>query len=112
MVIHENKDDRSESGIWDLKTGRYVSMSGGSRSLIPEGDGEYPRYPGFVGMDESQTPNVPNMVALFNLLGGGVYIPEGPSGEFISRILEQSKKWIPGGSKNEEEDEYDYENNE
>lgn len=99
MHIHENKVDVSGAGRWDAATGRYIPMLGGFRTRLPVADDpSVPRYHGFVGIDEKLTPNIGTVAAYIQLVGGGVYIPEGNAGKFVELILEQSKKWFqPAG---------------
>ena len=95
MEIHPETRDVKGQGQWDANTLRYVPMFGGSRSRLPIGTGDnIPRYHGFVGIDESLTPTIYTMAALYQRLGGGVYIPEGQPGVFISLLLEQATKWM------------------
>jgi len=96
-VIHQNVVDTKGSGRWDINTGRYIPVSGGSRSKLPIGDDpDIRRYYGFIGINESMTAEFSTLAVYFNRVGGGVYIPEGDAGKFIQLILDQSKKWIGG----------------
>ena len=94
MEIHPATRDAKGQGQWDANTLRYIPMFGGSRSRLPIGNGDIPRYHGFVGIDESLTPTIHTMATLYHHLGGGVYIPEGQPGVFISLLLEQATKWM------------------
>jgi hypothetical protein len=88
MVIHEKVHDISGAGKWDLNTTRYVPVYGGSRSRLPIADDpDYPRYRGFVGMDESLTPSIFRISQLYAHLGGRPIIPPGDAGKFTALIL-------------------------
>lgn len=70
-VIHERTHDMSGAGKWDINTTRYIPIYGGSRSRLPVMDDEdYPRYPGFVGIDAHLTPTIHRVAQLYNHLGG------------------------------------------
>ena len=93
MVLHENKSDLKDAGSLERSTGRYIPVSGGTRSKLPLVDEKsVRRYYGFVGIDESMTPTINSVATLFAQIGGGVYIPEGPAGEYIQKILQRSQK--------------------
>ena len=102
MQIHEEGQDARGAGRWDSGTGRYIPMTGGSRSRLPlTQDADIPRYFGYVGINESLTPNISTMAQLYGHLGGGYYVPPGPEGAFVKMILEHARKWH-GGAQNGE----------
>ena len=89
MVIHDDVRDVSGSGGWDKGTGRYVPIGGGSRSRLPvRTEPDYPRYPGFVGIDERLTENLYTVSALYAHMGGRYEIPPGKIGQFIALLLQ------------------------
>jgi len=95
MQFFSKPVERRGIGQWEAATGRYVPKGGGSYSRLPIVDDEdIPRYWGFVGMDESMTPNTPDLPSLYGYLSGGVYIPEGPAGEYIQQLISLSHKWL------------------
>lgn len=100
MIIHESSADARGAGRWEMGTTRYVPLGGGSRSRLPIGYGDVRRYYGFVGMDEKLTPDLSTIAALYSYLGGSVVLTT-ETASYIGRLLEQSKKWIKGGSASE-----------
>ena len=102
MQIYKTPKQSHDEGLKDAVTGRYIPYKGGSYSRLPYSDEEViPRYRGFVGMDESLTESISTMAELYKFLSGGVYIPEGPAGEFIQLILATAHSWEGGGSEEE-----------
>ncbi len=88
MVIHDPNGDKAGKGKWESHSGRYISFGGGTRSRLPVlYDKSIRRYFGFVGMDESMTATMSTMTAFLGHISGGVYIPEGPAGDFIQKLL-------------------------
>ncbi|MCZ6474502.1 MAG: hypothetical protein O7E56_07775 [SAR324 cluster bacterium] len=51
-------------------------------------------------MDEKLTPDLSTIAALYSYLGGSVVLTT-ETASYIGRLLEQSKKWIKGGSASE-----------
>lgn len=88
MKIHKAEHDAAGAGRWDKITTRYVPMSGGSRSRLPiaNPDDNYPRYYGFVGMDEKLTETISTIGALYAHIGGAPTILGGNAGTLASRI--------------------------
>jgi len=98
MIIHPKRTDSRGAGRWNAATGRYVPMFGGSRSRLPIADSSaIRRYHGYVGVDERLSEDLDSVTALYRYMGGAPLIPEGPAGEFMSRIYEESQKWVTGG---------------
>ena len=87
MVIHEESHDTSNAGGRHPATGRYVPVTGGSRSRLPIRTGQVPRYHGFVGIDEHLTESISTMAALYSKIGGRAQIPEGKMGEFVKLLV-------------------------
>ena len=80
------------AGRRDLATGRYIPMTGGSRSKLPTAGGEYPRYAGSIGMDKELAGKISTMEALYHHMGGfPSYMPEGPLGATISELVEEAQ---------------------
>ena len=91
MVIHERVADVKGVGKWDFTTGRYIPHNGGSRSRLPlYDDKNYPRYVGFVGVDEHLSADLYTMPALYTFLGGHAVVPEGHGSVFVKLIQEQT----------------------
>ena len=93
MVIHDKIHDLSGAGKWDINTTRYIPIYGGSRTKLPVKDDNewgYPRYHGFVGIDEHLTEHIHLIAQLYAYLGGKAIIQEGPGGEFTALILGQN----------------------
>lgn len=93
MVIHDNAIDIKGAGRWDVGTTRYVPFGGGSKSRLPVGYDDIPRYYGFVGMDEKLTGSLNTMAALYHHLGGAILLTP-DTAAYITRLLEQSAKWM------------------
>ncbi len=92
LVIHDLPSTHG-AGKTDVDTGRYIPMMGGSQSRLPVGDNEYPRYPGFVGIDYSLTPKINSMGALYSHIGGyAAYIPGGALAASIEELIAKSDK--------------------
>jgi hypothetical protein len=90
MVIHDRVADVRGVGKWDFTTGRYIPVSGGSRSRLPlYDDKNYPRYTGYVGVDEHLSAEMYTMPALYTFLGGAAVIAEGHGSVFTKLIQEQ-----------------------
>ena len=88
MVIHEKVHDTQGAGKWDINTTRYVPIYGGSRSRLPVADDpEYPRYHGYVGIDEYLTESIYRISQLYDYMGGKPIIPPGDEGKFTALIL-------------------------
>ncbi len=78
MEMHEQEQNIKGAGRWDMHTTRYIPVSGGSRSRLPiQDDPAYPRYAGFVGVDENLSGQLYTMAALYTFLGGAPLVPEG-----------------------------------
>lgn len=96
MKLHEPKRDTRGQGRWDRATGRYVPVTGGSRSRLPiKEDPEIPRYYGFIGMDEKYTESIDTMSALYHTLGGAPEVVGGKAGQFttlLTRTNEEMKQ--------------------
>jgi len=104
MVIHERAQDHRGSGKWDLGTTRYVPVQGGSRSRLPVmDDPDYPRYAGFVGVDERMSETVYTIPALYAYLGGSPVVPPGQEGGFTALILDQTAAKLAAEKALEEE---------
>jgi hypothetical protein len=87
MVIHDRELDTKGVGKWDFATGRYIPLSGGSRSRLPIWDDkEYPRYNGYVGVDEHLSESLFTMAALYTYLGGAPAVIEGHGSVFVGLI--------------------------
>ena len=87
MVIHDRESDMKGAGKWDFATGRYIPLSGGSRSRLPLWDDKnYPRYGGFVGVDEHLSDTLYTMPALYAYLGGAAGVIEGHGSVFVGLI--------------------------
>ena len=94
MQFYNKPTEKFNAGLKDYTTGRYIPMGGGTSSRLSYlDDPEIRRYWGFVGIDESKSYEMPTIVELIRYLSGGVYIPEGPAGEFIKLILAQAHNW-------------------
>jgi hypothetical protein len=90
-VLHERVADVKGVGKWDLATGRYIPVSGGSRSRLPLiDDKDYPRYAGFIGVDESASAEIFTMPALYSLIGGAASVPQGHGNVIVKLILENA----------------------
>ncbi len=100
MVIHEAVREIRNAGRWELRTTRYVPVSGGSLSRLSIGFPEIRRYYGFVGIDERLTEKIATIADLYTHLGGRFEIPEGQEGNFVSLLLAEAKKWILPGKEN------------
>ena len=87
MVIHEDPQDTSGAGGRHRESGRYIPVTGGSRSRLPIRTGKTPRYYGFVGIDEHLTESISTMAALYSKIGGRAQIPEGKVGEFVKLLV-------------------------
>jgi len=88
MHFYPRPKERVGVGMFEATTGRYVPLTGGSYSRLSiVDDPAIRRYWGFVGVDESKTADMKSVADLYKYLSGGVYIPEGPAGEFIKLIL-------------------------
>lgn len=93
MYIHPFHHDQRGAGRWERATGRYIPRSGGSRTRLPVYDDEdYPRYHGFVGIDEKLTPHIGTIAQLYHHMGGGVYMPPGEVGEFLQLLLNEAAR--------------------
>jgi len=91
MMIHERVADSRGIGKWDLGTTRYIPMQGGSRSRLPlQDDPNYPRYVGFVGLDERMSEHLYTIPALYSYLGGSPEVPEGGS-SFTALVLNETR---------------------
>lgn len=87
MVIHDRESDMKGVGKWDFATGRYIPLSGGSRSRLPLWDDKnYPRYVGYVGVDEHLSDTLYTMPALYAYLGGAPAMLEGHGSVFVGLI--------------------------
>jgi len=90
MVIHNRVDDAKGLGKRDAKTGRYIPIGGGSRMRLPVfDDPRVPRYPGFVGVNPSQSENVYTMPVLFSVLGGKEETKQGRLSKLTSAVVER-----------------------
>ena len=79
-------------GRRDLATGRYIPMTGGSRSRLPAAGGEYPRYAGSFGIDKKLTAKISTMEALYQHMGGfASYMPGGALSATISELVEEAQ---------------------
>ncbi len=93
MKIHKQEVDVIHAGEHDPSTMRYVPLSGGSRSALPiTKDPKYPRYVGFVGMDERLTENISKMAEWYGYLGGRPKISTGAHGGLVRLMFEEVKK--------------------
>ena len=97
MHIHKVQHEMSGAGRWDKSTTRYVPIMGGSRSRLPIGnpDDTYPRYHGFVGMDEKLTESIYTIAALYQHIGGAPLVESGTAGTLAARIqnvVEEQRK--------------------
>ncbi len=92
MIFHKYTGDKKDVGGRDKHTGRYIPHAGGSRSRIPfQDDKTIHHYWGFVGVDESMSGEINSVATLYAKIGGGIYIPEGPAGEYINKLLALSR---------------------
>ena len=79
-------------GRRDLATGRYIPMTGGSRSKLPTAGGEYPQYAGSIGIDKELTAKISTMEALYQHMGGfASYMPGGALSATISELVEEAE---------------------
>ncbi|MCH7476966.1 MAG: hypothetical protein IIA14_02565 [SAR324 cluster bacterium] len=79
-------------GRRDLATGRYIPMTGGSRSRLPAAGGEYPRYAGSIGIDKKLTAKISTLEALYQHMGGfASYMPGGALSATISELVEEAQ---------------------
>lgn len=95
MVMHDREPDIKGVGKWDLATTRYIPLYGGSRSRLPLWDDKaYPRYVGFVGVDEHLSDTLYTMPALYAWLGGAPAMIEGHGSVFVSLIWEATQQHL------------------
>ena len=95
MQFHYRPREKKGFGGWEALTGRYIPMCGGSYSRLSIiDDANIRRYWGFVGIDESLTAEISDIPSLYKHMSGGVYIPEGPAGAYIQKLIELSFKWV------------------
>ncbi len=88
MKIHR-KPEKKNAGKYDVDSGRYVPISGGSRSRLPVADDDkYRRYAGLVGIDERLSEDIYRVSHLYNHITNPVVIPEGPEGEYLRQVYE------------------------
>jgi hypothetical protein len=97
MKIHPTSFEKAGAGRWHKGTTRYIPIGGGSRSRLPVAgpDDGYPRYYGFVGMDEKLTESISTVTALYQHIGGAPLIAAGNAGTLASRIqdvVEEQRK--------------------
>lgn len=96
MKFHEAQVEIRGIGVWDAGTTRYVPISGGSRSRLAatyRGYEDIRRYYGGVGMSEGLTESIGTMGKLYKHLGGGILVTP-QTAAYISRLVEQSAKWM------------------
>lgn len=104
MVIHERIHDQRGAGKWDLGSTRYIPIGGGSRSRLPmQDDPEYPRYYGFVGVDDRLSESLYTISGLYGYLGGAPSVPAGEEGGFTALILEQTRSKLLVAKEGEDE---------
>jgi hypothetical protein len=91
MVIHDRGEDMKGVGKRDAKTGRYIPISGGSRTRIPvSDDGRVPRYVGNVGVDASLSEHIDAMPALYRTLGGlPIVRADAKQSKFVGLVAER-----------------------
>lgn len=91
MVSDEKEQDIVGAGRWEVNTGRYIPISGGSRSrlAIPD-DPDYRRYQGFIGFDQHLIPAIHMMSDLYSFLGGKALDITGPRSVSTISTLGQS----------------------
>ena len=90
LVIHERVADSKGLGKRDAKTGRYIPIGGGSRMRLPVFDDPHvPRYPGFVGVNPSQSERIYTMPVLYSELGGKEETREGRLSKLTSAVVER-----------------------
>lgn len=97
MVIHSRVPDVRGAGKWDAGTGRYIPVSGGSRTRVPLTDDEHtPRYVGNVGLDAKLTGGIGSMSKLYSQLGG-MPVVKGAAGSKLSGLVAERRVVIPVG---------------
>jgi hypothetical protein len=104
MKFHEAQVEIRGIGVWDARSTRYVPISGGSRSrlaTIYRGYEDIRRYHGGVGMSEGLTESIGTMGNLYKHIGGGIMVTP-QTAAYISRLVEQSAKWMKGSIENGE----------
>ena len=88
MKIHR-KPEKKNAGKYDIESGRYVPIGGGSRSRLPVADDDkYRRYPGLVGIDERLSEDIYRVSHLYNHITSSIEIPTGPKGEYLRNVYE------------------------
>ena len=93
MKIHKQETDVANAGSHDPATMRYIPLSGGSRSALPvTKEPQYPRYAGFVGMDERLTENISKIADWYNYMGGRPKISAGDHGKLVRLMFAEVKK--------------------
>ena len=86
MKIHK-KSEKKNAGKYDIDSGRYVPISGGSRSRLPIADDDkFRRYAGLVGIDERLTEDIYRVSHLYHYISHPIEIPEGPEGEYLRQV--------------------------
>jgi hypothetical protein len=104
MQFHKAQFELRGLGQWDAGTTRYVPMSGGSRSRIPlifPGYEDIRRYYGGVGMNEGLTESIHNIGDWYRHIGGGILVTP-QTAAYVSRLIEQSAKWMHGAVESSE----------
>jgi hypothetical protein len=101
MELHEPEAHIKGAGRWDMHTTRYIPVTGGSRSRLPiQEDPAYPRYAGFVGLDENLSGELFTMAALYTFLGGTPIAPEGDA--FTAQIVQMTMEKLAAEKTNGE----------
>ena len=96
MQFHEAQFELKGLGRWDAGTTSYIPISGGSRSRLPliyNGYEDIRRYYGGVGMSEGLTESIRNIGNWYKHIGGGILV-SAQTAAYVSRLLEQSAKWM------------------
>ena len=92
---HTEGTEQPESrvgGRRDLATGRYIPMTGGSRSKLPAIGRDYPQYAGSIGIDKELTARISTMEALYQYMGGfASYMPGGALSASIAELVEEAE---------------------
>ena len=104
MKFYDAQTELKGLGTWDSGTTRYVPVSGGSRSRLPVIYNTYEdirRYYGGVGMSEGLTESIGTMANLYRHIGGGILVSP-QTAAYITRLVEQSAKWMQGSIQDEE----------
>jgi len=93
MVIHDRVADAKGAGKRDAGTSRYIPIGGGSRTRLPVyDDPRIPRYPGFVGLNASQSEDIYTLPALYAELGGSPVVKVGQGSKFVGLVAERKPK--------------------